>query len=257
MAINRESNAYTVIFAAIMVIIVGGLLAFVSTKLKPIQKANVKNEKMQNILQAIGIDETAEFTREEAGENFSKYISRRITIGYEGDQLAILDDKTSKDPIDDLDKLDAFNIDMRKEYTNIKDDKKKHWPLFFCEHNGETYYIVSTSGKGLWDDIWGYLCLKSDGVTINGAVFDHKGETPGLGSKIAETWFEKQFVGKTIAEDGKFTSIKVIKPGPELGPHTVNGISGGTFTSAGVTEMLTRNLKVYMDFFSSHPEFIK
>jgi len=257
MAINRESNAYTIIFAAIMVVVVGGLLAFVSEKLKPIQKANIKNEKMQNILQAIGIEETAKFTRDEAGNEFNNYIKRRITIGYEGDKLVVLDDKTADEKVNNQDKLDAFNIDMRKEYTNIKDVKERHWPLFICENNGETYYIVSASGKGLWDDIWGYISLKSDGVTINGAVFDHKGETPGLGSKIAESWFEDQFIGKTIAADGKFTSVKVIKPGPELGPHTVNGISGGTFTSAGVTEMLDRNLSVYQDFFQSHPEYIK
>ncbi|MBT6440443.1 MAG: Na(+)-translocating NADH-quinone reductase subunit C, partial [Flavobacteriales bacterium] len=54
MAINRDSNVYTLSFAAIMVVLVGGLLAFVSLSLKPIQKANQTNEKMQNILQAIG-----------------------------------------------------------------------------------------------------------------------------------------------------------------------------------------------------------
>lgn len=257
MAINRESNAYTVIFASIMVVVVGGLLAFVSTSLKPVQKANIKNEKMQNILQACGIEETAGVSRDEAGKEFNKYITKRITIGYEGDKLTVIDEKSSDQPINDQDKMDAFNIDMRKEYSTVSDVKKRHWPIFICEHKGETYYIVSTSGKGLWDDIWGYICLKSDGNTINGAVFDHKGETPGLGSKIAESWFEDQFVGKTIADSDKFTSVRVIKPGPELGPHTVNGISGATFTSAGVTEMLTRNLQVYEDFFKSHPDYIK
>jgi Na+-transporting NADH:ubiquinone oxidoreductase subunit C len=54
MAINKESNVYTIIFAIIMVVIVGGLLAFVASTLKPIQQANVMNEKKQNILQATG-----------------------------------------------------------------------------------------------------------------------------------------------------------------------------------------------------------
>ena len=49
MGINKDSNAYTVIFATAMVVVVGGLLAFVSTSLKPLQEDNVRNEKKQLI----------------------------------------------------------------------------------------------------------------------------------------------------------------------------------------------------------------
>ena len=53
MAINKDSNAYTISFAIILVVLVGGLLAFVSTSLKPMQLSNVKNEKKQNILNSL------------------------------------------------------------------------------------------------------------------------------------------------------------------------------------------------------------
>lgn len=271
MAINREGNGYTITFAIIMVVIVGGLLAVISMGLKPIQQANIDNEKMQNILQSIGIKETDGITRDEAGKEFNSYITRRLTISYNGD---ILSDKSLKDAIDPKDKLDAFNIDLRKEYSKFikpimnktKGDKDAftkalstsndiHFPIFVCEHNGEKFYIVSASGKGLWDDVWGYICIKADGKTVNGSVFDHKGETPGLGSKITEEWFQKQFAGKTLADDNGFTSVSVIKPGFSLNEHQVDGISGSTFTGKGVNEMLDRNLVVYYNFFKNHPEF--
>lgn len=271
MAINREGNGYTITFAIIMVVIVGGLLAVVSMGLKPIQQANIDNEKMQNILQSIGIKETDGITRDEAGKVFSTYITRRLTINYNGE---ILSDKSISDPIDPKDKLDAFNIDLRKEYSkfvkpimnktkgnkdllieNLKKSTDIHFPLFICEHNGSKYYIVSASGKGLWDDIWGYLCLQEDGKTLNGSVFAHKGETPGLGSKITEDWFQDQFVGKFIANDNGFTSVGVLKPGANLNEYQVDGISGATFTGIGVQEMLSRNLIVYYNFFKNHPEF--
>jgi Na+-transporting NADH:ubiquinone oxidoreductase subunit C len=270
MAINRDSNVYTIVFATVMVIIVGGLLAFLSMSLKPIQKENVTNEKMQNILQAIGIEETDGVTRAEAGEMFKKYITRRITINYKGE---IVSDKTAADEIDPQDKLDAFNINIRKEYSRFvkpimnqyKGDDAKieealanstdiHFPIFVCENNGETYYVLSASGKGLWDDIWGYVGVKSDATTINGSVFDHKGETPGLGSIIAETRFEEQFIGKTIEEAGAYSPIQVLKPGKELNQHQVDGISGATFTGVGVDEMLERNLKVYYNYFKNNTE---
>lgn len=272
MAINREGNGYTITFAIIMVVIVGGLLAVVSMGLKPKQQANIENEKMQNILQSIGIKETDGITREEAGKAFNSFITRRLTINYNGE---ILSDKSISDPIDPKDKLDAFNIDLRKEYSkfikpimnktkgnkelfieNLKNSKDIHFPIFVCEHNGSKYYVVSTSGKGLWDDIWGYLCIQSDGKTLNGSVFSHKGETPGLGTKITEDWFQDQFVGKIIAKDNEFLPISVLKPGATLNEHQVDGISGATFTGVGVQEMLSRNLIVYYNFFKNHPEFL-
>ncbi|MGB0881801.1 MAG: NADH:ubiquinone reductase (Na(+)-transporting) subunit C [Vicingaceae bacterium] len=271
MAINRDSNVYTIVFATIMVVIVGGLLAFIASSLKPMQQANVKNEKMQNILQSIGIEETDGVTREEAGAKFNEFIVRRITINYDGE---ILSDKTAEDAIDPQDKLDAFNIDLRKEYSRyVKPIMSKHkgddeaisaalsasedihFPIFVCENNGKKYYVVSASGKGLWDDVWGYIGLNQDAESINGSVFDHKGETAGLGSKINETWFEKQFVGKTIAENGKFYPVTVEKPGKDLDNHQVDGISGATFSCVGVNEMLERNLEVYYNFFKGNPDF--
>ncbi len=244
MAVNRDSNGYTILFASIMVIIVGGVLAFLATALKPAQEANVRNEKMQNILQAIGVESTNGISRDEAGKKFNDYVVERITLDFNG---KVLDDKTNKDEISG--DLDAFNINLLKEYKTIKAKEDRHYPLFVCEANGEKFYVVPVLGKGLWAAVWGYIGLKEDGTTINGAVFDHKSETPGLGAEITKDKFEKQFIGKTIDEAGIYAPIKVKKPGFELGIHDVDGISGGTFTSVGVKEMMERSLKVYYNYF--------
>jgi len=272
MALDRDSNGYTIGFATIMVVIVAGLLTFISMSLKPLQQANVRNEKMQNILQATGMEETNGIERDAAGAVFNDFIIRRLTIDFNGN---ILSDKSSTDAVDPKDPLDAFNIDMRKEYSKfikpilnkykgdipkIKEELGKskdiHFPLFVSENNGKKVFVVSFSGKGLWDDIWGYMGLSSDGKTINGTVFDHKAETPGLGSKITEQWFNDQFKGKTISNDEgtKFVLLKVLKPGNDLNESQVDGISGATFTGVGVDEMLGRNLRVYFNFFKKMKE---
>ncbi len=246
MAINRDSNVYTISFAAIMVTIVGGVLAFLATALKPAQQANIRNEKMQNILQATGLKKYDGISRAAAGEEFNKCVVKRITLDYNGNELDV---KTNQDPIEG--ELDAFNIDLLKEYKTIKNKEDRHYPLFVCQADGQIVYVVPVLGKGLWAAVWGYIGLKDDGVTINGAVFDHKSETPGLGAEIAKDAFEKQFIGKTIEENGKYAPIKIIKPGKPLGIHEVDGISGGTFTSVGVQEMLDRTLEVYYNYFKS------
>ena len=289
MAMNKESNAYTLIFAVIMVVVIGGLLAFVAESMKPAIKANRENEKKQNILQAIGVDfeellktgeeaDTAnpyiDLDRSMAQEIFYKYVTRRITLSYGGE---ILSDLPSDSIIRSNNKMDAFNIDLRKEYklygkkvikkhkgdpdgliAGMREEDRIHYPLFVCEHDGATFYVIPAVGTGLWDDVWGYLGLQSDCATINGSVFDHAAETPGLGSKVTEDWFQDQFIGKRLRDEaGKPAELRVRKPGNELGIHEVDGISGATFTGAGVAEMLKRSFGVYHEFFDNNEEFKK
>ncbi len=272
MSINKEGNVYTLIFAIVMVVVVGGLLAFIASSLKPLQEANVKNEKMQNILQAIGLEETAEVTRDEAGAIFNDYITERIVLDYEGN---VISTKTNQDSIVPKDMTDAFNVEVRKYYNNLMRIEKKYeegseefkaalkekeitYPLFVCEKDGKKYFVTYFSGKGLWDDIWGYIAFKEDGKTINGTVFDHKGETPGLGSKITTEIFNRDFVNKVITnENNEYRPIRVIKPGKDREEYEVRGISGATFTAIGdganmgVERMMERSLVVYQKYFSS------
>jgi Na+-transporting NADH:ubiquinone oxidoreductase subunit C len=109
-------------------------------------------------------------------------------------------------------------------------------------------------GRGLWGQIYGNLALEDDFNTVAGSMFGHDKETPGLGAEIQNTEFEAQFIGKKIFdENGKFTSIKVMKGAskimtPEQLVHGVDAISGGTITSNGVSAMLQSNLTNYLEF---------
>lgn len=268
MGINKDSNAYTVIFATAMVVIVGGLLAFVSTSLKPLQEDNVRNEKKQLILKAIGSEETKSITREAAGVEFKKYVVERLILDYEGNIIEGTK-LTNETAVDIKNTKDAFAVDLKKEYkkfvqplTNkfegdeLKSELMKetdiHYPLFICTVNDKRHFVIPVMGKGLWAGVWGYIGLEEDGKTISGAAFDHKSETPGLGAEISKDFFSNQFIGLKIIDDaGEFTPIKVVKPGTVVPGPYVDGISGGTFTSVGVDEMMKRTLVVYHKFFQN------
>ncbi len=260
MEINKDSNAYTISFAVILVVLVGGLLAFISTSLKPLQDSNVKNEKKQNILNCLpGLN----FERSQAEENFNIYVKKRVILDYNGVPLEG-SERTFENEIDVKDELEAFNVNLQKEYRSVELTKRKY-PLFECELEGKTYFVIPVTGKGLWDAIWGYISVESDGETIAGAIFDHKAETPGLGAEINKDEFENQFIknqngvplkigtAASIASltPENFKSIDVVKPGSLSDPdYEVNGISGGTFTSVGVQEMLKRTFYVYYKHFN-------
>lgn len=234
MKLDVNSNKYTFIFSAIMVILVATLLAIASESLKPFQESNIRKEKMQNILASCGII----VEREKAEEAYTKYIVEELMIGTDG----LLVDGTEKKP---------FEIDVLNEY---KSGGQRNFPVFVCKlDDGSVSYVLPMVGKGLWGPVWGYVAVSSDFNTISGASFDHKGETPGLGAEINTDNFEMAFIGKKIfEEDGTFKSVKVVKGGADPSDlHGVDAISGGTITSNGVSEMLERTFKAYEPFLKS------
>ena len=73
---NRDSNAYTFLFATIMVLVVASALAFTASSLKDLQAANVRKEKMQNILATVGIN----IRRDQAEDLYKKYITAELSL---------------------------------------------------------------------------------------------------------------------------------------------------------------------------------
>jgi Na+-transporting NADH:ubiquinone oxidoreductase subunit C len=235
--VNKNDSRFTFLFATVMVVIVGVLLALAVIGLGPYQEKNVRVEKMQNILSSIGIK--SEF--EEAEKLFNQYIREQVVLNTKGEKVT--------------GGVSAFDIDLKKELDKIKtgDADNQLFPLFVVEKNGKLINIIPVRGKGLWGPIWGYIALEEDMNTVHGASFGHKGETPGLGAEINTEEFGNQFVGKKINDEaGKFVSVRVIKGGAAPNdPHGVDAISGGTVTSNGVTEMIRRTIANYVPYFRS------
>jgi Na+-transporting NADH:ubiquinone oxidoreductase subunit C len=246
MALDKNSNAFTFGFAIIMVVIVGLALSLIAIGLKPMQVENRKQDKMMDILSALQI----ESSRTNASDLFEKFIVERIVINNKGEVL-----NNASGEIDIFNLEDAFNVDVQKQHRDRSlSESDKRFPLFVCEKDGVRFYVVPMVGKGLWGPIWGYVALKDDYNTVYGASFDHKGETPGLGAEISiYNKFQKPFEGKQIYDkNGNLVSILVRKGGATPGNmHEVDGITGGTITSDGVTEMLERTFKIYDNYFSA------
>ena len=196
---DKNSNKYTFIFSGILVVVVGALLAFAAESLKPMQKENVRLEKMQNILASVKIEVEAT----EAKENFDKYIVEQILLDHEGNVV-------------EGGEVGAFDIDVVKQYKTVKAEERLY-PLFVFEDGGERKYIVPMAGKGLWGPIWGNISFESDMNTIYGSTFDHKTETPGLGAEINTPAFQDKFEGKSIFnQNGEYVSVEVMKGGSDV-----------------------------------------
>ena len=111
---------------------------------------------------------------------------------------------------------------------------------------------MALHGAGLWGPIWGYISVDADKNTVYGTDFSHASETPGLGAEITKPAFSGQFAGKQLFKGNEFKSIAVVKKGKSAdGQDYVDGISGGTITSQGVSAMLYNSLNSYVQFLTS------
>lgn len=235
---NRDSNGYTFGFAAAMVLVVASVLAFTASSLKDLQAENVRKEKMQNILSTIGI----ETDRDGAEKLFNTYITKQLALRNDGS-------------VDNA--VDAFS-DIKLAIEVKKDATEQRFPLYVANVDTNTYYIIPLRGAGLWNAIWGYIALNEDKNSIKGVVFDHQGETAGLGAEITQQWFMNRFVDEKIFDtSGALVGINVSKTNndpndTDKNDHEVDAISGATITGDGVSAMIVERLQHYLPYLKAN-----
>ncbi|ALJ04785.1 NADH:quinone oxidoreductase [Pseudalgibacter alginicilyticus] len=259
MSNKTDSNTYTILFAIGMVVVVGALLAFTAASLKPNIAENQRVEKQQNILYAMGVNNneggSANFiSTANTPDAFQENIKEQLVLTVDANG-AIIKTQTREEYFNEA-KQEPYLIDIKKQKTNAKNGEPRLLPLFVGEKEGKTYYIAPIYGKGLWDAIWGYVALNDD-MVVQGAYFDHKGETPGLGANIKERFFMDDFIGEHLLDDsGVFKGITVAKGNADpkndnKTDNEVDAIAGATITGDGVTAMIKSDLKLYKPYFDN------
>lgn len=233
---QRNSTNYVLLFTVAMTAIVAVVLAGMYSSLKGVHTTNELNYNKKQILSSLNIAEG--FKAEKiADAEVAKIFANQVTSVVIDANGRVVEGKNAED------------INMEKEEKKPEADRL--YPVFaYTSDSGEEYYILTVRGNGLWDKIWGWIAVKNDkDRTVAGASFGHKSETPGLGAEISDnSGWKAKFAGKKLYENGSYKSVVVKKGGATQAnfDYEVDGISGATVTSDGVTEMLQRGLEVYM-----------
>ena len=228
---NKNSNTYQILYAAVMVLIVGTVLAFIYMALKPKQNENIANDTRKQIMSALHIATPSD---DQVKETYEKYIIQDLLVDMEGN---IVDSAQNV----------AFDVDMKKNGKLAE----RQLPVMKCRlDDGSIKYVLPVYGAGLWGPIWGYIAMNDDGNTIYGANFSHEGETPGLGARIADQDFQDKFVDKHLFKEGEYKGVVVLKRGQKstTGAEQIDALTGATITSRGVSDMLADCLAPYEAF---------
>ena len=236
---NKESNGYIIGFALLLTLIAGGVLTMLTLTLGPIQKKEIEFERKKFILgTAFGTETISQKAEADKASIEIMYANQveGIVVNAKGDKI----------------EGEAGKINLKKE--RVKPMEERSLPIYIVkgEDGDVAAYVMPMYGDGLWDNIWGYAAVESDKNTIKGVVFDHKGETPGLGARITDTEVQARYIGKKILGDnGEFTSVSMAKgegQNFDSDPHTLNGLSGATITANGVNDMFSLYLQAYLNY---------
>jgi Na+-transporting NADH:ubiquinone oxidoreductase subunit C len=232
MKLNTNNNSYTIVYSAVVVLIVAFLLAFVFQALKPAQDANVALDKKKQILYALNI------------RGISDDIANKKYA-----EVVISDDVLDKDGnIKEQGKKGAESVGFNE--LSSQAPKSGDYVIFQCKVDGKTKYVIPVYGMGLWGPINGYIAINEDKSTVFGAYFNHEGETAGLGAEIKDNaeW-QKKFIGKHLfkADNRDAIALSVVKKISDADTQ-VDAVTGATLTSNGVSEMLSEGLQPYLKF---------
>tara|TARA_B110000263_G_scaffold188907_1_gene166546 strand:+ start:4426 stop:5127 length:702 start_codon:yes stop_codon:yes gene_type:complete len=226
------------VFIVTIAIVCSLVLSLAAEGLKERTNKNIEIDIKKNILNAIGVN-INNLTILDMDKYFIDNIDTLI-IDMEGNIANLL--------INDL------NMIENKQTGTVKyfNDNQEYLPLY--KEIKKNIIIIPVSGKGLWSSLFGYFAIDANNYsTVKGITFYNHGETPGLGAEIASEWFQLSFVGKEIYSGKELLSIKLTKPGlaDKNNLYEVNGISGATITSNGVTTLLKRDLQRYEPYFNN------
>ena len=225
-----HSNRYTLLYAVGVTAIVAVTLAVVASGLLPLQESNVARAKRIAILEGV-----MEVNLETLENDYEANITELV---FDSDGNSVSD-------------VQAFDIDVIRE--SKKAAALRLFPIYVYRGGAQVTYVVPIEGAGLWGPIRAYLALAEDLNTINGVIFEHEKETPGLGAEISTPEFAGRFRGKQLFDaDGTFASVQVQRGAVrdvDGRPHAVDGLTGATMTMNGVTQMFREELVLYERIF--------
>lgn len=231
----RQSNLYIILYAAAITVVCGGALAIASQSLKPLQDANIEKERKQNILATV--------MELKEGDNIEQLYASRVkerVIDFQGNLKA---------------GIKASSVVIAQQYKLKPEDRLL--PIYEFRNQADTTQIenavMPVYGYGLWNNIWGFVALKSDLNTVQGVKFEHAGETPGLGARITSDDVQVRYKGKMLFDGDNILSV-VMQKGEGFDyatdAHKVDGMSGATLTGKGVNNMLK-------DYFACYKNYLK
>ncbi|MDD2732304.1 MAG: Na(+)-translocating NADH-quinone reductase subunit C [Desulfuromonadaceae bacterium] len=234
---SRDSRRKVLTTAFLVCVVCSVLVSAAAVGLKQRQQQNQEEEKRRNILQIARL-----FDPDIAVDLQFKKVRSAVV------NLASGRFDTTVDP-EKFDSRRAASqpesrviIPAEKDKAGIK-ARSRFMDVYLVEEAGALKQIIlPVYGKGLWSTMYGFIALGPDFSTVTGFGFYEHGETPGLGGEIDNRNWLASWPGKKVYDRTGAVRLAVVKgtvdPQSPNSVHEVDGLSGATLTSRGVSNLL-------------------
>jgi len=236
---QQHSTKYTVVFAAGVCVVCSVFVAGSAVALKQRQEENKLLDRQTKVLSVAGlIGEGQELSREAVAETFESYVQPSVIELSSGASTDIEPDTfdqkaAAADPATSSDAPDN-SAKVRRLPNNAL--------VYEVQKDGKLEALIfPVEGKGLWSTLYGFLALEADANTVKGITFYEHGETPGLGGEVDNPRWKALWPGRKVFDSAGAPKLGVKKGAagsPEADPYQVDGLSGATITSRGVTSLV-------------------
>ncbi len=242
----RDSFAGTLAIAAILCVVCSLGVSAAAVALRGRQDANAALDQQKNILDATGLaigeyGIQAQNLDPQQIETLNKWISAKLVDLETG--AYVTDQNIDTYDLKEAAQQASLSVPIVNPEFNVGEQRRpKVMKVFFVKRPGSEniqQVVLPVYGKGLWGTLWGYLAVKSDLETVQGITFYEHKETPGLGGEVDNPRWKAEWDGrKLFDESGKPASLVFKGPAPSTNPYAVDGLSGATITSRGVTNLI-------------------
>ena len=242
---NKDSLKNTLVVAIGLCLVCSVLVSLSAVALRPLQKANKELDQKQNVLRAAGLlpaDAVIDAQGRDVTELFAAFEARVVRLDT-GEFVEGVDAAT-------FDPVRAAKIPQRsRELSNEEDiatlGRRENESVVYIMRDSAgrvEKVVLPVRGYGLWGTLFGYLALEGDLSTVAGLGFYQHKETPGLGGEVDNASWKALWPGVTAFDATGAPAISLVKtrsPGDtSAAVHEVDALSGATFTSRGVQNMI-------------------
>ena len=239
---QRDGASYMFLFAGAVCVVCAILVSTSAVSLKERQQTNQALDRQRNVLYVTGLASPDEGL--ERDEVIALFEERMKPVVIELETGEVVENPPFEIEGYDQDKA-ADDSELGRaappNQANVQRLPKYALTYQMLSESGQVEMLVlPIKGYGLWSTLYGYLAVNNDGNTVEGITYYQHGETPGLGGEVDNPRWKALWPGRKIYDDSGAVEIEVIKgqAGPASSdPYQVDGLSGATITSRGVSNM--------------------
>jgi Na+-transporting NADH:ubiquinone oxidoreductase subunit C len=249
---NKDSIQNVIVIALVVCLFCAIVVAGSAVALKERRVENKALDKSKNVLVAAGLFEEGVTKVEDINTLFARFEPRVVDLRTKQllseAEVATVEQQLEISFLDYDQRKAAKDPALSSALTDLEDiasiNRREHYSLIYLlrSESGIDRIVLPVHGYGLWSTLYGFLALEADGNTVSGITFYEHAETAGLGGEVDNPAWKAKWPGKQIYADHGGVAMRVIKgavdPNAAESVHQVDGLSGATLTSNGVSNMI-------------------